>query len=219
MKQRRGAGRLESLRRRARIILLLHGAGNAGLSPISILALHAYAYLSNVLAPVWDMPVLDGRILKRKGGPFYPALQTDLDRLVGMGLVQISQVAHVQDAEGRWRLEGRYELNAPMAQAALDFLLDQPDEARVAGFVQEVGYALSVLTAAQLDRALIDDATYGNPEVSANNVLDFGEWSHRNPSSAAANLFDELMTDGVRTTPGEKLHLYVSHLRRRFASG
>ncbi|MDE2823437.1 MAG: hypothetical protein OXK79_08020 [Chloroflexota bacterium] len=219
MKRASRGGRVESLRRQARIILLLHGAANAGLCPISILALHAYAYLSNVLAPVWDMPVLDGKILKRKGGPFYPALQGDLDRLVGVGLVRISHVTHVQDSEGRWRLEGRYELHASMAAAALAFLLDQPDEARVAGFVEELGYALSVLSAAQLDRALVDDATYGNPEVSTNNVLDFGEWSRRNPSSAAANFFDELLTEGAKTTPGEKLHLYVSHLRRRFAAG
>lgn len=211
--------RFESLRRQARILLLLRGAESAGLYPISLLALHAYAFLSNVLAPVWSMPALDARVLKRKGGPFYPTLQADLDRLVGIGMVRISDVAHVRDSQRKWRLEGRYSLNPEMATAALDFLLTRPEEERVARFVQELGYALSILTTEQLEQALVEDATYGDPEISTNNVLDFGEWSTRNVSSEAADYFDEFMPNGVTTTPGEKLHLYVSHLRRRLVVG
>ena len=134
-------------------------------------------------------------------------------------MVLISDVAHVQDPEGKWRLEGRYALHYSMAQPALRFLLKQPDEARVAGFVQELAYALSLLSANELDRALAEDATYGDPYISTNNVLDFGEWSDNNPSSAAANFFEEFMVGGARVTPGEKLHLYVSHLRRRLLAG
>ena len=129
----------DSLRRQARILLLLRGAAGAGLCPIDLLALHAYAYLANVLAPVWDMPPLDGRILKRRGGPFYPTLQADLDRLVGMGVVRISDVAHVQDSAGKWRLEGQYTLHRTMAEPAIDFLLGQPDEARCRSFCSRTG--------------------------------------------------------------------------------
>ena len=86
-------------------------------------------------------------------------------------------------------------------------------------FVQELAYALSMLGAVQLDQALIEDATYGDTHISTNNILDFGEWSDQNPSSNAANFFDQFMTGGVKTTPGEKLHLYVSHLRRRLNAG
>ena len=208
----------DALRRRARLLLLLAGANDAGLCPISLLALHGYAYLGNVLAPVWDMPTLDGKILKRKGGPFYPVLQADLDRLVGIGMVRISDVAHVRDVEGKWRLEGRYTLNLPMAKPALRFLLGQPDEIRVASFLRELGFALSALSEEELTGALTEDATYGDPDVGTNNVLDFGEWATRNPSWEAARFFDEFMTGGMRTTPGEKLHLYVSHVHRRFVA-
>src|SRR5437016_336881 len=86
----------ESVRRRVRVIALIDAAENAGLNPIPILRLHALAYLSNVLAPVWNMPALDGKVLKRRGGPFYPALQRDLDFLVGAGVVVISGLIHVQ---------------------------------------------------------------------------------------------------------------------------
>src|SRR2546422_4375809 len=73
--------RFRSLRRHARLIALLHAAEGAGLVPLRITRLHSFAYLSNVLAPVWDMAALDGKILKRRGGPFYPNMQRDLDRL------------------------------------------------------------------------------------------------------------------------------------------
>ena len=46
------------------------------------------------------MPVLDGIILKSKGGPFYPTLQTNLDRLVGMGVVTCTTGA----SNSYWRI-------------------------------------------------------------------------------------------------------------------
>ena len=84
----RGEG--ADVERKIRLIVLLSAAENAGLYPTPIRQLHVLAYLANVLAPVWNMPVLDGKLLKKKGGPFYPALQQDLDRLVGTGVVFIS---------------------------------------------------------------------------------------------------------------------------------
>ena len=62
---------LPSLRRQVRLLVLLRAAEAAGLAPLRILRLHAFAYLSNVLAPVWDLRALDGKVLKRRGGPFY----------------------------------------------------------------------------------------------------------------------------------------------------
>ena len=95
-----------ALARRVRLVVLLEAARSAGLTPIDVLRLHTLAYLSNVLSQVWNMPPNDGKILKRRGGPFYPALQADLDRLVGMGVALLDGVGHRQDEDGRWRLEG-----------------------------------------------------------------------------------------------------------------
>ena len=81
---------IDDLNRRIRLILLLDAAESAGLTPLPILHLHTFAYMSNVLSPVWDVPVLEGKVLKRRGNPFYTSLQYDLDRLVGMGVVLIS---------------------------------------------------------------------------------------------------------------------------------
>ena len=209
-----------SLRRMARLLVLLDAAGQAGLAPIRILPLHAFAYLTNVLAPVWDMPAQDGRVLKRKGGPFYPDLQSDLDRLVGMGMVTITAISHVLGQDERWRLEGCYRLNSDMAERALRFLLGLADEQQFSAFVVELAFAISALPREELDRALVEDATYSDPAISENNVLDFAEWASRNPSANAAGYFEQLTPPGTwGVSPGEKLHLYVRHLHRRVHAG
>lgn len=205
---------VEVLRRQVRLVMLLDAAEAAGLVPLRILRLHAFAYLSNVLAPVWNMPVLNGTVLKRRGGPFYPELQHDLDRLVGQGVAVINDVSHVQDEAKRWRLEGAYRLHRAFADPILATLATFPDESRLATFIFELGYALAALSDSELDRAFSEDATYSDPLVSVDNVIDFADWRSRNFSANAAEMFEQVIPGG-NATPGEKLHLYVRHLHRR----
>jgi len=139
--------------------------------------------------------------------------------MVGLGMVCISNVAHVRGEDKKWRLEGRYRLNRKMAGQAVDYLLGLPDEKPFVSYVGELAYALSALGERELESALVEDATYSDPAISDNNVLDFGEWASRNPSANAANFFDKFMPRGTKVTPGEKLHLYVRHLHRRIHAG
>lgn len=210
-----GEERSAAVRRRVRLLVLLNAAEGAGLVPLPILRLHSFAYLSNVLAPVWEMPVLDGKVLKRRGGPFYPSLQQDLDRLVGIGLVTVTNLGHVRGDDGRWRLEGAYRLNRAFAQEALTFLSGFDDERRLGTFIQELAYAISALSDDDLDLAASEDAAYCDPLVSEGNVVDFGEWRLTNYSARAAQYFEGLIPGGGKATPGEKLHLYARHLSRR----
>lgn len=211
-------GAFDELRRRARILVLLDSAQRAGLAPIDIVSFHAFAYLANVLAPVWDMPALDGSVLKRKGGPFYPSLQRDMDRMVGVGMILIADISHVRDHRGRWRLTGKYDLNYDLSRNALEFWLSFDDEMHIATFVRELAYALCALSDSELGTALTEDATYGDPSVSDDNVVDFAEWALRNPSATAAGYFDHFMPAGTKATPGERLHLYIRHLQKRLHS-
>jgi hypothetical protein len=205
--------------RRIRLVVLLDAAEDAGLTPLPIMRLHTFAYLSNVLSPVWDMPVLDGKLLKRHGGPFYPTLQRDLDRLVGMGVAVISELGHVLDEEKRWRLEGSYRLNRKFSAEILHRLREFPTERRFTSFVQEIAFALSALSDEDLDRAMTEDATYSDSFVDFGNVVDFAEWQQKNYSANAARYFDNLLPGGTHATPGEKLHLYVRHLQTRIHDG
>lgn len=208
-----------SLRRQVRLLVLLGAAEGAGLAPIKILRLHSFAYLSNVLAPVWELSALDGKILKRRGGPFYPSLQRDLDRLVGMGLVNISGLDHVRDEDKRWRLEGSYCLNHKFSDPVLRQLEIYDEERDLISFVRELAYALSALSDGDFDLAVSEDATYSDPMVSFGNIVDFDEWRKINYSANAAEKFEDLIPIGSQATPGEKLHLYVRHLHRRIHGG
>ena len=207
----------ESLRRRLRLVSLLHAAEEAGLTPLPVLRLHTLAYLSNVLAPVWDLPVLEGKVLKRRGGPFYPALQHDLDRLVGMGMAVISGLGHRIDEDDAWRLEGSYELNPELANDVLSCLREFEDENGLLAFFEELAFAVSCLSDREFDKAMTEDATYSDPLTGIGNVVDFAEWRKNNHSANAAQRFEEAFPQGLRATPGEKLHLYVRHIHARIS--
>jgi len=206
---------LSALRRRVRLVLLIHAAEQAGLAPLPIRRLHILAYLSNVLAPVWDLPALDGKVLKRQGGPFYPALQRDLDGLVGRGLAIVSGLTHVQNEDKRWRLDASYKLNPEFARPILDCVAGFEEEGNLLGFVQELALALSALSDGEIDAATTEDATYTDPLVDLGNVVDFAEWQTKNYTANAANRFERLIPSGARAGAGEKVHLYVRHLRAR----
>ena len=205
---------IDVLQRRFRLLMLLDGADRAGIAPIHVSRLHTYAYLSNVLAPVWNARVFDGRLLKRQGGPFYPELQRDLDRLVGMGLVVITGLGHVPSEDGRWRLDGSFALNRELAADALQSLATFPEERGMQAFLVEVAYAVSALSDSEFDRLPREDATYSDPNIDYGSVVDFAEWRERNYSADAAHHFAHLSEGAM---PSELLHLYVRHLHRRIS--
>lgn len=213
---------VDSIRRRVRLVLLLDAGRRAGIDPLSTLRLHFIAYLANVLSPVWDMPGLpsrslneDGSVLKQRNGPFYPDLQSDLDRLVGMGVAVVHNLRYAMLENGRYRLEGDYGINVTLATPILSYLHSLPNEADTVRHIRELVLALSSLSDVQIDRAASHDATYGDPNIGVDNVIDFGEWGSTNFSAAAAKRAGQLVESGAYVGPSESVHLYIRHLRRR----
>lgn len=205
----------DALRGHIRLIVLLDSAEKAGLTPLPIMHLHIYAYLSNVLSPVWDIPVLEGKVLKKRGSPFYPVLQASLDRLVGIGVVKITGVSHVLDEDRRWRLEGAYQLNREFADRILNRILEFEGDRQLFSYFRELAYALSALGDDDFAVATKEDATYSDPVIDVGNVVDFAEWQDLNYSANAARYFSQILPSGVHTARGEMLHLYIRHLYRR----
>ena len=212
----------DSIRRRVRLVLLLDASREAGLDPLPTHRLHLIAYLSNVLSPVWEIqggeriPLgQDGAVLKRQPGPFYPDLQADIDRLVGMGIAEIQDIQYAEIDKNRFRFDGRYRINAIAARPLLSYLHSLPSEAASAKYLRELVLALSALSDEEIDRASTQDATYADPHVGVDSVIDFGEWASKNYSSAAAMRVGELVQARVGAGASEKVHLYIRHLRRR----
>ncbi|MDQ0467013.1 hypothetical protein [Labrys wisconsinensis] len=204
--------------RKARILMLLEAAEHAGLTPMPVLELHAFAYFANVLSPVWELMPQERSVLRRRGGPYYPELQDDIDALVGRGLVSIEGLRHVEDEDGRWRLEGKFSIADNGAITIATALRAFQDEQRLFGFYRELAFALASIPDYQRADAVAEDATYGDERFGDGAIIDFAEWKQANYSENAARFFDRVMPEGRKATPAQKLHLYARHLQRRMAS-
>lgn len=204
-----------TIRRSVRLLMLLDSAEAAGIAPLGVLQLHSLAYLSNVLAPVWTLPPLDGKVMKRTAGPFYPDLQRDLDHLVATGVVHVSNLDCVRQDDGHWRLEGYFSLNHLFADPVIGYYRHDDAGMALAAFIEELTYAFSAFSDNDLAAVTSQDASYSDQLTAFGNIVDFGEWKNINYTANAANYFEYLLPGGVLPTLGERLHLYARHLDRR----
>ena len=217
---------LERIRRRARILLLLDAIERAGIAPIASAKLHAFAYLADVLSPVWNLIPFDGKIYKSEGKPHYPDLQIELDHMVVLGLLEISDLRYVERGNNGARIDGCYSLN--FASAQLPLLLEAlgakglsqaiyPPDVNVHSFLVELAGALATLPDDQIDVAAGADVTFSADE-NLNNVIDFAAWAEdkwqANSSWRAAERFREFLPENAKLSPGEKLYLYATYLGR-----
>ncbi|MDE0175197.1 MAG: hypothetical protein OXM60_17345 [Defluviicoccus sp.] len=132
-----------------------------------------------------------------------------------MGVALVHNLRHAALENGRYRLEGDYSINVDLATPILERLQSLPNEAEPVRHVRELVLALSSLSDQEIDRAASQDATYGDPNVGVDTVIDFGEWESTNFSAAAAKRAGQFIQSGTYVGPSENIHLYIRHLRRR----
>lgn len=198
---------------RLRLIILLDACESADLAPLPIMRLHAFAFLANVLSPLWSVESYEGKILKRKGGPFYPQLQRELDCLVGLGLATVHDIRHTQE-NGQWRLEGSFALHSKNAALVLERAQLFATERDAIVFLRRLA-----ITVARLERPLEEvvsfDATWSDERTGTGDVIDFSEWRHANYSANAAMYFETVAPAGFKFNRSDKLQLYMQLLERR----
>ena len=217
---------LTKLKQRCRVLLLLDAAERVGIAPLASPRLHAFAYLADVLSPVWDLVPFDGKVYKSERGPHYPDLQDELDSLVVLGLVQVSNLRYDSTDEDGARITGFYGLNfdskhletiftalgARDRQGAID-----PEDRRLHAFLVELAGALATLPDDEIESAAGVDVTY-RKTVGFHNIVDFAEWVEdrrmANPSWRTAERFRSFLPEESRMMPGEKLYLYAAYLSR-----
>lgn len=206
------------VRRQLRVIAILAGAEAAAIAPLPARQLHAVGYFADALAPVWGLRILDPKLLKRSEGPTSPALQADVDRLVGCGVLRASSLRHSEDAEGLWRIEADYALNHDFAAPILAATRRFDRFARELDYLREVVFAMAGLGTIGIAEASASDAAYGNELVDAGGLLDIAPTdSEPNLSVQVAKRFGELMAPEVVLRDAEKVHLYVRELHNRLA--
>lgn len=198
---------------RLRLLFLLDACEVADLSPVPIMRLHALAFLANVLGPVWSLESYEGKILKRKGGPFYPELQEQLDRLVGLGLVTIHNIGHSL-SDGRWRLEGEFALNVDATKPLIETASAFSSERKVMAFLRRLAIAASQV-GSPIETLVAFDATWSDQRTGTGDVIDFSEWRRANYSAYSVRAFEQRLPKGVSSTRGDRLQVYMRYLERR----
>jgi hypothetical protein len=212
--------RLHTVRRQLRLLAILLGARQAGVAPLPAKQLHTVAYFADALSPVWGLQILDSQLLKTRAGPFSPALQEDLDLLVGQGVVTASNVTHTRDDDGAWRLSAEYHLNSQFADRIIARALEFARFGSEFVYVREVVYATSRFDASSIGDAASSDAAYGNELIDFGGLVDIETFREQvNQTSRVAKRFGELMRSEAEVTlaPSELIHLYVRALQERVA--
>jgi hypothetical protein len=130
-----------SLQRRVRLVMLLDTADYAMISPVSTGRLHAFAYLADVLSPVYHLLPMSGRIYKRAIGPYFPELQWELDRLIGMALVNVSDLkAEVEEDQAY--VDAHFALQRDRAAYMLGGIYEDAELLRLRDLFRELAAAL-----------------------------------------------------------------------------
>lgn len=205
---------LRVVERQTRLLAILSAAERVGFVPLDLGVLHMLSYLADVLAPVWNLPIIDPQILKQHR-PFYPALQGDLDALVGIGVVTVEDVNYVVAGED-WHLVARYGLNQEFAAPILAVAAESSLTREVLEFVEEVVGAASGLDVAGIQNIKEVDATYANPIVAFGGLLELDGQREENATTRVARRFRTLLAEKRLLTDAEMIHLYVRHLYSRY---
>jgi len=212
------SGLLHRTERRIRIISILRWAVPAGLSPVKLDIVHSLAYLADALSPVWNLPILDGQLLKTTR-PYFPALQHDLDELVGTGLVEVTRFKYspLSASASSWGIDADYVLREDRTQPIFDEITRHPEQVRGMEFVREVVFAASGLGVEGLIGIGGLDAAYSDPQVDLGGLLDVNpELGRSNKTAQAASRIATLISDSDhRFSDAELVHLYVRHLYSR----
>ena len=207
--------------------MLLCALERVGIAPVSMSRLHGFAYLADVLSPVWGFIPYDGTVLKITEGPHYADLQRELDHLVILGLVSVLNLKYVQVGKEGARIDGQYQLRfeAMTLPKILNDLgatpdadpLDPRDKIR-SEYLTELAGALAVLPDDEIDTAARFDATYSDEALSTSNVIELDRSFDRglpNKSVGVTNRFEDFMPETSSLSPGEKVYLYASYLNRK----
>jgi hypothetical protein len=181
--------------------------------------MHELAYLSNVLAPVFELAPFSASLLKRQGGPYYPELQETIDALVGRGLVLASGIRYVHVAEEkRYRLQANYRVNQALARATIEAYKQVYADTGEPFFIEELCAAYSLLSDQELGQAFQFDARYADGDVDNNEVIDFGQWADPAKTNFSRNAALSFRP-GESLQPAERIFMYIEHVQRKAAHG
>lgn len=204
------------VRRRVRVLMLLDAVDYAVLAPMSVQRFHTFAYLADVLSPIFQFVAISGKILKRRSFPYFPDLQWEIDRLIGLDLVTTIDLAPVVE-ESQAYITFSLALQRSRSSPVLDIAYSQNEFSVLRDYFRELAGALSNIQDTELDDVTRLDVTWDSGH--AGSVIDYAEWRAQNYSTLGADLIEELAVQQfgnseARLSPTAKVNLYVKYLQR-----
>lgn len=206
---------VNQIKYRVRLLQLLVAADVAALSPISLDKLHSFAYLADILSPVWNLRPFEDRIGRTGRPPYFPDLQRELDLMVAMGLVEPVEVGYIQDKDAlSFRLTASYSLreNSESLIEILQACETDEDLCQEQTYLSALAGALASLPDEDIAAAATRDLVY---ERSMSDTEDYVELAAANSrTSKAVESFDRVFP-GIKLTPSRRLVMYAQYLGRR----
>ena len=204
------------VRRRVRILMLLDAVDYAVLAPISVQRFHTFAFLTDVLSPIFHFASISGRILKRRSFPYFPDLQWEIDRLIGLDLVTTIEMNSVVE-ESKAYITFSLALERTRSTPVLDVVYSDDEFSVLREYFRELASALSNIQDTELDEVTRLDVTWDSGH--AGTVIDYAEWRAQNYSTIGADKIEEIAVrqfgnGEARLSPTAKVNLYVKYLQR-----
>lgn len=209
--------RKESGLYRLRLLQMFHALSLAGITSVSHRDLHAFAYLSNTLSPIWEVEPTELLVLKKTDGPYSTELEHELDACVGCGMINV--LAIEGDPDHANKLNARFSLFPETSKLLVSLVENLPDERETADFLRELAFSFIEIAEGLRDDAAVFDATWSDPGVAQGRLLrvgpDISRQKQANYSVQVAEAFQTLRKDNLHLSKAEKIVLYMNLLKRR----
>lgn len=209
---------------RLRALAVLEAAERAALTPIPAQKLHALAYLSDVLSPVWGLAAFDPVALKTGREPFFGRFQDELDDLIVLGLLEVTTFNYGGlDSVGRRdaiQLNARYQLrySSSFLEPLLAHIREDEELGVRLSFFISLASAISRLPDNVIAEAAMKDAAWDNANIPTDDVVEFSTVSggrSRNRTDGTLDAFSKYMPGSKALEPVAKLRLYTAFLAER----
>lgn len=198
-----------------RALLMVRAFRETALYPAPLDGLHVVTYLTDALANVWKIRALDGAVLKTGRVPRSRGMQAAIDSLVGIGLLVPSDLHYVVQ-DGRHALHAAFSLNEEFSDRVLSVVDAHPESSAENTAIREISFAVAAFGNQRLPMAVLRDATYSDPLIDINSVLDLvpSAGGRATRTAQAGRSLDEIVRKkiGHSLTAAELTGLYVRHV-------
>ncbi len=179
-------------------LCLLEQATIVGIAPATRDVLFALAYFANCAADAFDAPASQSVLIKQEGGPQYPRVVENLDRLVGTGLAKVSNVVSTM---GLRKMSVQYFAASRATDLLNEICSDSVAFSLMRNFHRFSAISFGELGIGNLIAGARAEASYSDAAVGFGDLINLGEFGSAFPTQVAiAAIVDVFKQSKSRST-------------------